>query len=86
MPVVVVETKKKIPVLTVRQKTEADGPFVEDEKWGFKITGGSEFGMPITVFNVSTFSFFFTSEKFYLKFLIKSENIISRDKILILRM
>lgn len=59
MPVVVVETKKKIPVLTVRQKTEADdGPFVEDEKWGFKITGGSEFGMPITVFNVSTFFFF----------------------------
>lgn len=54
MPVVVIEKKKKIPVITVRQKTDADGPFVEDEKWGFKITGGSEFGMPITVFNVST--------------------------------
>lgn len=58
MPVVVIEKKKKPPVITVRQKTEADGPYVEDEKWGFKITGGSEFGMPITVFNVSILSFF----------------------------
>lgn len=24
-----------------------------EEKWGFRLTGGSEFGMPVTVFQVS---------------------------------
>lgn len=27
--------------------------YVEDEIWGFRITGGSDFGIPITVFHVS---------------------------------
>lgn len=26
--------------------------FIEDQVWGFRITGGAEFGMPITVFHV----------------------------------
>lgn len=28
--------------------------YIEDEIWGFRITGGAEFGMPITVFHVNT--------------------------------
>lgn len=32
-----------------------DSNFIEDEKWGFRITGGADFGMPITVFHVSIY-------------------------------
>lgn len=28
---------------------------IEDEIWGFRITGGVDFGIPITVFHVSIF-------------------------------
>lgn len=30
-----------------------ESKFIEDSVWGFRITGGAEFGMPITVFHVS---------------------------------
>ena len=29
-----------------------DSKFIEDQMWGFRITGGAEFNMPITVFHV----------------------------------
>lgn len=31
----------------------------DDDKWGFKITGGITFGMPVTIFYVKKTCFFF---------------------------
>lgn len=28
-------------------------PMIDDDEWGFKITGGTQFGMPITIFYVN---------------------------------
>lgn len=53
------EHQRSIPTLTI---DTGDGVetlgLPAEEKWGFRLTGGSEFGMPVTVFQVS-FSFFF---------------------------
>lgn len=50
-----------IPKLIAKQRNQQQqdlsncgeySKFIEDQMWGFRITGGAEFGMPITVFHV----------------------------------
>lgn len=70
MPEATTEAKPKMTTIRVIRENETDnGKFLEDDLWGFRITGGSDFGMPITVFHVSihiyiptifSFSNFFT--------------------------
>lgn len=36
-----------------------DSNSIDDEIWGFRITGGADFGMPLTVFHVRIFEFIF---------------------------
>lgn len=59
----VVETKNDfeclVPLFMVKELNQHDSAniseyskFIEDQEWGFQITGGAEFLMPITVFHV----------------------------------
>lgn len=50
-----------VPLFLVKQRNQQQqdqsnfseySKFIEDQVWGFRITGGAEFGMPITVFHV----------------------------------
>lgn len=47
-----------------------ESKFIEDSVWGFRITGGAEFGMPITVFHVRACAFAFDAPpQIYLAFI-----------------
>lgn len=61
MPEVFQIETRKIPILTVETPRSDDNAkttrvivndTIDDNGYGFKITGGAEFGMPITVFHV----------------------------------
>jgi len=60
IPTLTIVTPETSVSATIRMKckggtsvTETRTAFIQDEKWGFRITGGAEFGMPITVFHVN---------------------------------
>lgn len=51
-----VEKTTKAATLTIVNPIGEDADaatFIDDDKWGFRITGGADFHMPITVFHVS---------------------------------
>lgn len=57
MPEAVTTTKveRTVPTLTIdtgNGEVETLG-LPAEEKWGFRLTGGSDFGMPVTIFQVS---------------------------------
>lgn len=57
MPAAVENKNDIVSLVMAKQHNESsklseNSKFIEDQVWGFRITGGSEFGMPITVFHV----------------------------------
>lgn len=52
-----IETTEKLSIIEYVEMEKVNSIQVDDNKWGFQITGGTKFGMPITVFHVNSHSF-----------------------------
>lgn len=47
-----IETTEKLSIIEYVEMEKVNTIQVDDNKWGFQVTGGTKFGMPITVFHV----------------------------------